>query len=64
MSCECHQEESISSNVQLTIKILGAEKTVLDTLEEVHCRQKGHIGIKKTIHEINPLSALFMLGDL
>ena len=27
-----------------------------DIIEEVHCRQKGHIGSKKSIQEVNPLS--------
>ena len=27
-----------------------------DIIEEVHCRQKGHIGSKKTIQEVNILS--------
>ena len=27
-----------------------------DIIEEVHCRQKGHIGSNKTIQEVNILS--------
>ena len=35
-----------------------------DIIEETHCRQKGHIGSKKTIQEVNILSLqVYAIGD-
>ena len=48
-----HSQNTNDTTVMVKWRRVAFIDEFFDIIEEVHCRQKGHIGSKKTIQEVN-----------